>query len=246
MMFLRFAGLCAAALLLVSSAQAASLIDFESVPGVTPMNGYTVGTVVPVSARLSNQLMASHGVLFSTINGPDYVALINLGENHATSGSVGIGAVRPNGGPGGEPTLNYGYAISMKFFTPGTLTPITYNHITILGDRISVPDGFISILGLDVNGNVVYPETSFIDNGAVGGTVIDLITTPEAQIHELQIVASNQRGVPYAPQGLGIPFGTVAFDDLYARANPEPSTMILLSGGLGAIVYLRYRRNKKS
>ena len=72
----------------------ADLITFEVIPDVTALGTFFDGTPVPVEARLSDQLR-SQGVSFSSTAG--YVALVNLGGGHATSGVNGIGGVNAAG-----------------------------------------------------------------------------------------------------------------------------------------------------
>src|SRR5438270_11558640 len=62
------------------------LVNFDSFTGM----GFDSGTPIPVASRLSNQLLAADGVLFSS--GAAYVPVLNLGVGHATSGTNGIGA----------------------------------------------------------------------------------------------------------------------------------------------------------
>ena len=64
-------------------------VDFESLTGMT----YMPGNAVPAFARLSNQLASAQGVIFSSKSGAPYVAVVELGYGHATSGRNGIGGV---------------------------------------------------------------------------------------------------------------------------------------------------------
>src|SRR5439155_620041 len=74
------------------------------------------GMPVPLDARLGAQLQRSDGVSFSSIAGSSivgYVALVNLGSGHATSGVNGIGGVDA------ADTLRYNSSILITFTLPG-------------------------------------------------------------------------------------------------------------------------------
>jgi K319-like protein len=140
---------------------AAGDINFENISGMTPMSPFFDGTLVPQdeplrpSSRLSTQLRLSAGVTFSSDAG--YVALVNLGGGHATSGVAGIGgAMHP--ADGGPDILKYSAPIVITFTVPGDpTTPAVYSFVSIRGDNFPNPSGlgFATMEALDINGNPV-------------------------------------------------------------------------------------------
>jgi len=69
---------------------------------------------VPVAAQLSEQLLRSHGVVFTSESGMPYVAVVNLGLGHATSGTNGMGGVDA------QNRLQYTTPVRANFFLPRT------------------------------------------------------------------------------------------------------------------------------
>ncbi|MDX2020995.1 MAG: hypothetical protein SF187_12210 [Deltaproteobacteria bacterium] len=103
-------------------------IDFETVNGVTagPISGS-----VPMTARLSDQLQPVYGVTFQSAAKP-YVALVRLGQGHATSGVNGIGSV--------SATDTMAYATTTITFTmPGNpaVAAVT-DFVSIRGDQTAI------------------------------------------------------------------------------------------------------------
>jgi len=103
------------------------LLTFESVPGITPGTSQQ-GAGVQTWARLSTQMQMSHGVSFSST--ASYVAVVNLGSGHATSGATGIGGVNASN------ILTYNQPIVITFTMPGSpSTPAVTNFVSIRGDQ---------------------------------------------------------------------------------------------------------------
>jgi hypothetical protein len=74
----------AATVFALASAAQAVVLNFEELSSTT---AYAHGSPVPANARLSNQYLATHGILFSS--GSPYVAVGNYGSS-ATSGTNAI------------------------------------------------------------------------------------------------------------------------------------------------------------
>src|SRR3989442_5617941 len=148
-MFLALAVLVPALVLASGERAGAGVITFESVPGVTGM-AFLDGTPVPVDGRLGTQLQLSDGVSFSSIAGSSivaYVALVNLGSGHATSGVNGIGGVDA------ADTLRYNSPVMITFTLPGDpSTPAITNFVSIRGDQFAVVGGSATMEAFDVNG----------------------------------------------------------------------------------------------
>src|SRR2546427_3762709 len=148
-MFLALAVLVPALVLASGERAGAGVITFESVPGVTGM-AFLDGMPVPLDARLGTQLQLSDGVSFSSIAGSSivgYVALVNLGSGHATSGVNGIGGVDAAN------TLRYNSPVMITFTLPGDpSTPAITNFVSIRGDQFAVVGGSATMEAFDVNG----------------------------------------------------------------------------------------------
>src|SRR5436190_3511600 len=87
---------------LSASAQSVTL-DFNGLTGMPD----APGSPVPASARLSDQFLAEHGILFASDSGSPYVAVVSLG-----GGNNAIGSVDANG------LLAYDAGFHVDFFLP--------------------------------------------------------------------------------------------------------------------------------
>lgn len=131
----------------------ADTVTFDS---LSAMASASSGTAVPASARLSDQLLGL-GVRFSS--SADYVAVLNLGSGHATSGTNGIGGVNSNG------QLSYGSPVRVSFFLPSDPSmPAVTDFVSIRGDLRPAP-GTITLQAFDINGNLLGSVTQQ-DTGA--------------------------------------------------------------------------------
>ena len=182
------------AILLASGGHAAAGdITFENIPGMTPMGSFFDNTDVPPdtplgSSRLGTQLQLSAGVSFSSEAA--YVALVNLGSGHATSGIAGIGGVTAAN------ILKYNSPMIITFTMPGdpTIAAVT-NSVSIRGDNFPNTSGrgFATMEAFDVNGVLL---TSVTVPDAVGFT----LSISTANIHSVQITQT---------------LSDIAFDDLH-------------------------------
>jgi hypothetical protein len=210
----------------IASAQTLFVIPFEGGPGMPNSPG---NTTVPVECRISNQF-AFVGVLFSSGAGADYIAAVDLGTNHATSGTIGVGGATLTN------TLTYsGSPLLLARFVdplnPGN--PFVTNLVSVRGDLQSA-GATISMRAFNV-ANVLIGSVSAPDEG---GTLLSINATG---IHRVEIDGT----------------GTVAYDDFSfhapsapsaSAAAPEPASLAMLAlsaiGGLplvGAVVRRRRR-----
>ena len=187
-------------------AQAVTFDDFGATVGAMPN---APGTAIPSAAQLSDFYLASQGVRFSSAS--PFVAVVDLGVGHATSGAFGIGGSTATG------TLSYSTSIFIDFLNPANPAQLaTTNSFSIRGDRIPA-GGTVTLFAYGAAGNLL-GSSSFTD---AGGTIFGLDL---AGIHRVEI-----RGP-----------GDVALDDLDfgpltlvgAQVVPEPATLALTGGGL--------------
>lgn len=189
----------------VVSASPVTTIDFEGLASMTS----ATGNAVPDSAKLSNQLVSTYGVVFAS--GDPWVAVVKLG--HTTSGVNGLGGSRDNG------TLTYSKAfpISFEFFDPfNTAAKATTDFVSLRGDLAG--SGLrIFLRAYDLSGNQI-AETSVID---VGG---DTLSISAQGIHSARFFGTSD-----------IDGGVVVDDFSYGQLTsvkqehsvPEPSTLAL-------------------
>jgi PKD repeat protein len=181
-----------ALLLLVSTTAAAGWqgeepvsLNFESIPGMTAINYFDIGTVIPAGARLSNQLQASHGVSFRS--GVDYVALVRLGSGHATSGVNGIGGVSTSN------LIRYAQPLVIAFSMPGSPSvPAVTNFVSLRGDQNPAP-GSARMEAFDLGGALV----GSVSAADVRGGLTLSLSAPN--IHSIRITQTRS---------------DIAFDDL--------------------------------
>jgi hypothetical protein len=191
-----------------SSAQDITL-DFEGLPSMT----YFTGNFVPPEARLSDQYLATYGVRFSSVT--DYVAVIDLGGGHATSGTNGIGGVLA------DDILDYSQAapITFSFFDPANpARKATTDFFSLRGDFWGGGNTAL-IEAFDIHGDLIGSDAQ----PDVGGQVYSL-SLPG--IHSVRY-----SGVELLPDGSG----GIGLDDVrFNRVSsvPEPAGIALLIGWL--------------
>jgi hypothetical protein len=195
-------------------------IDFENVPGLTATTNSGAGGVVPATARLSTQLLGSHGVRFRTeAPGADYVGLVRLGIGHAASGQNGFGGVNANS------EMSYTGPTLISFFMPGNSSiPAVTDYFSVTGDRFRGAGETVTLEAYDIN-NLLLGTTTGIDTGAT------VFSIARPGMHRIRIRES---------------FGEVALDDLtfnLLQPVPEPSSLLLgCASALSlAVWFLRWR-----
>jgi hypothetical protein len=125
---------------------AAIVIDFEGLPSMPVV----AGAPIPDPAKLSDQFLASDGVSFSS--GAPYVAVVELGPNHATSGVNGIAGSTPDGRLWYEPI----YPVRARFFFPADPSQLAVtDYISLRGDLEGDSGGTVTLNAYDPSGNLV-------------------------------------------------------------------------------------------
>jgi len=194
--FFRGALLLAAVFLVaLRPAHAATVtVDFESFAAMANNTGISP---VPFEARLSRQLLSTLGVRFDS--GSGYVAVVNLGSDHATSGTRGFG------GTTGATALTYDrhWPIRIEFFDPANTTlPAVTDFVSVRADLLGA-GGDLTMIGYGLQGEVLAAVS--VQDGA--GPTLQL---SRAGIHAVEILGN----------------GSAGFDDLKFNVptsrNPEP------------------------
>ncbi len=187
-----FGFLVGTALLVTAASLQAQMItiNFENLVGMDnrPAINYPPGDPVPVPARLSEQFLATHGVVFSSGANAPYVAVVNvLGPNQLPSGTNGIGGVNASLG------LDFSAPIDIAFFALGdkTVRAIT-DFVSVKTDLEPLGSGTVTCQAFDRQGRLLRAETR-ADNQAI------IFSFARPGIHRLRVFGSN---------------GTAAFDDL--------------------------------
>ena len=204
-----------------SAASAQTVVNFDNYLGRSFLDPGAVAN----ANRLSDQLRLS-GALFSSLS--NFVALVDLGLNHATSDKNDIGGVTAQG------NLSYAAPITISFWHPDVArsTRFVTNRVEIRGDLIPT-GGNMFMKVFDSQGNLLSTVTA-ID---AGGT---LLKYEGDGIHRLELSSADAN----------VAFDDLLFNPLIAsttltpldpnepinRVNssttvPEPSSLAMLGGG---------------
>lgn len=166
-------------------------IDFEGFAAIS----FLGGSPVPESARLSNQLAAVYGAVFSSDGGAPYAAVVALGPGHATSGVNGFGSVTT------DDILSYATPARIHFVVPSSpSSTATVDFVSLRGDLLTAFFGTVSLEAFDQGGTLLGSDTQ-IDSNPV------ILTVRHAGIHSIRITQET---------------GSVAFDDL-TFSTPAPA-----------------------
>lgn len=191
-------------------------VDFESFPGMLNAGGANI----PVASRLSDQLQSTIGINFASSS--PFVAVVNLGMNHATSGTRGIAGSTT----AGIITYSSSNPINFTFWDPTNIAIAAgTDSFSVRGDLIAA-GGTMSLTGFDINNNVI-DSLSVTDTG--GTTMV--LNSATKNIHRVRFIGT----------------GNVALDDVQfntVEAVPEPATMTVFA--LASLAVARRRQRKIS
>ncbi len=180
---------------------------------------------IPSEAKLSDDYLDSHGVLFQSENN-DFVAVVNL-DPAAPSGVNCIGGASATG------LMTYYEPIYVSFFDPDNrLEPGITDFVSVQGDLWWDPDIdlWISLEAYDFDGALLATDTTLDD-----GSSILSIATPG--IHSVKFVG--------ATSGLG----GVGIDDFTFNPItpiPEPSTLVLLTSAAAGLLCCLIRKRRRA
>ena len=150
------------------------VIDFEGLPGMT----FYSRNPIPPPSQLSQQLVPGYGVSFSS--GSPYVAVVDLGYGHATSGTNGIGGSTP----GGILTYSSAYPIVATFSDPAhPSTPAVTDFVSVRIDQCGGSGLTVRLNAFDVTGSLIGFATSL----DIGGATLQ-VSTPG--IHSVQFIGT--------------------------------------------------------
>jgi hypothetical protein len=209
------AGWTLVCLLALALEAGAATIDFESLPGMP-------NAIVPVPAvsQLHDQFLSSLGVSFSS--GSPYVAVVDLGLFHATSGINAIGGSTP----GGLLTYDAASPIVATFFDPANpATPATTDFVSLRIDLVPTSGQNVTLNAFGLNGQLL---TSFVTPDASGATL--QVSAPG--IHSVQFIGTMDN--------TGAAVDDFTFNPVVPV--PEPSTILLLLVGGAALCCAVQRR----
>jgi len=203
------------AVVFTPSAQAVT-ITFDTLPAMAN----TPGAAVPLANQLSDALLLSDGVVFSSAAG--YVAVVN----HAPAPTVTPPNVIAGVSVGG--TLSYGSAIDISFFDPSNPSRLaTTDFVSIRGDRAPLAGATATMEIFDISGGSL---GSVSDADSTLGLTL---TLSSPGIHSVRLTQSSA--------GLGLD-GTIGFDNLQfnaVTAVPLPAALPLF---VAALCGMRWRR----
>lgn len=177
------------------AAGAQTTIDFDALSGMP-----NLGLTVPGASQLGNGLQATTGATFASSSGVPYVAVVNLGAGHATSGTNGIGGV--NGGG----ILDYSVAIEVSFSIPGSPNRrAVTGSVSIRGDQLNGA-GSATLTAFDAAGTQIGSTTTA---DIAGGLTLSLSASG---IHRVRITTTEP---------------TIALDDLtFGVLVPAPPVSV--------------------
>lgn len=214
-----------AAMTIAGQSQAA-LITFEEAV-VTSMSN-SPGTPVTGDAQLSNQYLATHGVLFSS--GAGYAAVVDHGFDAYTPTAPNlIGGTSSNG------NLNYAALITATFFTTANTSVFaTTNSVSVLGDWLGANSGTVTLSAFDIFGNFL-------------GSTSDTDDKPPGQGPILSLNLAGIHSVSFSGTTGTVGFDNFQFGELTAAAVPGPIVGAGIPGvvmAFGGLLAWRRRRNQ--
>jgi hypothetical protein len=183
-----------------------SVIDFETIHGMP-----NAIETVPAESRLSNQFLSTLGVIFSS--GSPYVAVVDLGYGHATSGVNGIGGTTTDG------TLTYSAAVPIvaTFFDPSNPTmPAVTDFVSLRIDLVPTSGLDVTLNAYDLEGKLIASVTTFDSSGA-------LLELSADGIHSVKFIGtSDSTGAAVDDFTFNLPVSSVEYLEALVRSYSLP------------------------
>jgi hypothetical protein len=201
----------------------ATVLTFESIPGLTAFNNQTPGTAVPTPALLKSQVAGL--TFFSNFgDGPAVLDLTGFGNiTDARSGHNILSGTEPGGGS--EGTICFTCFIEVTFASPVSRVG-AWNDPT--GSRIQ-------LLATDSGGTTIFGQP-FANQGQFVGVSVSSNTIQRALFQFI----STQGVTGFTIDDLT--YGTVRG----GSTIPEPASFLLMFTGAAAIVGRRLLRHRRS
>lgn len=184
-------------------------IDFEQFAGVD----YMPGTPIAAASRLSEQLLASHGVRFSSSGG--FAGLVDLGANHASSGRIGVVGSTADG------RVSYNEALRVEFFDIATGQAGVTDFFSWTTDRLG-NRSTVWLEAYDLAGDLLVRQ-SWLDTG------LTTLSLSLANMHSVVFYGAGSTALD------DLRFNAVG----PAVAVPEPGTAALLALGMAGLLLRR-------
>jgi choice-of-anchor C domain-containing protein len=186
---------------------ALNVLNFDDLPGM-PL--FPVGASVPPDSQLSDQFLSSLGVRFSS--GSPFVAVVELGLGHATSGVNGIAGSTSTGGS----TFERSFPIVASFFDPKRPSvPATTDFVSLRIDQLGDSGLSVTLNAFDLHGALIDSFTT----ADIGGATLR-VSGPG--IHSVEYLGTHDSG------GTGV--DDFSFDPV--SSIPEPGTRALFVAGI--------------
>jgi len=150
-------------------------LDFEDIEAMT----FMTGNPIPARARLSDAYLDTHGVRFSS--GSPYVAVVDLGVGHATSGTNGIGGSTPDG----RLTYDARFPMVARFFDPSDPSvPAVTSFVSVRQDLLGSRQ-VTTLKAYDLDGKMIACSSERDDGGRT-------LSLSAPGIHSVEFLASER------------------------------------------------------